>query len=98
MIDKNMNPDNPATRADVRYMPDEYFELKARIHDRLLDLIDLSLIDRLDRENLSAQIRKVVEKILREESFDLPLNMVEREKILPKSWMKYWVTDPLNPC
>ena len=79
-------------------MPDEYFELKARIHDRLLDLIDLSLIDKLDRESLSIQIRKVVEKILREKLFDLPLNMTEREKILPKYWMKYWVTGLLNRC
>jgi hypothetical protein len=33
--------------AGKKYMPDEYFDLKSRIHDRLLDLIDLSIIDKL---------------------------------------------------
>jgi len=53
-----------------KYIPDEYFEFKARIHDRLLDLIDLSIIDTLDRQDLIVQIRQVVENILREESLD----------------------------
>ena len=97
MLDKNKNLDNLASRADVRYMPDEYFELKARIHDRLLDLIDLSLIDKLDRENLNSQIRKVVEKILREESFDLPLNMAEREKIFVEILDEVLGYGPLEP-
>ena len=97
MLDKNMNLDNSANRANVRYMPDEYFELKARIHDRLLDLIDLSLIDKLDRESLSIQIRKVVEKILREESFDLPLNMTEREKIFTEILDEVLGYGPLEP-
>ena len=97
MLDKNMNLDNPASRADVRYMPDEYFELKARIHDRLLDLIDLSLIGKLDRESLSTQMRKVVEKILREESFDLPLNMTEREKIFAEILDEVLGYGPLEP-
>ena len=55
----------PSTR---KYIPDEYFEFKARIHDRLLDLIDLSIIDTLDRQDLIVQIRQVVENILREET------------------------------
>ena len=97
MLDKNMNLNNSANRANVRYMPDEYFELKARIHDRLLDLIDLSLIDKLDRESLSIQIRKVVEKILREESFDLPLNMTEREKIFSEILDEVLGYGPLEP-
>ena len=97
MLDKNMNLNNSANQANVRYMPDEYFELKARIHDRLLDLIDLSLIDKLDRENLSIQIRKVVEKILREESFDLPLNMTEREKIFTEILDEVLGYGPLEP-
>jgi pilus assembly protein CpaF len=78
-------------------MPDEYFELKARIHDRMLDLIDLSLIDKLDRESLSIQIRKVVEKILQEESFDLPLNMTEREKIFTEVLDEVLGYGPLEP-
>jgi pilus assembly protein CpaF len=84
-------------RGGARYMPDEYFELKSRIHDRLLDLIDLTLLDKLDRETLAAQIRKVVERILREESFKLPLNMAEREKIFAELVDEVLGYGPIEP-
>ena len=75
MLDENLNLDRLTGRPSVKYIPDEYFEFKSTIHDRLLNLLDLSLIDKLDRETLNAQIRQVVDKILREESFSLPLNL-----------------------
>ncbi|MDX1285781.1 MAG: ATPase, T2SS/T4P/T4SS family, partial [Draconibacterium sp.] len=84
-------------RAATSYIPEEYFELKARIHDRLLDLIDLTLIDKLDRESLGVQIRKVVEIILREESDRLPLNMTEREKIFSEIMDEVLGYGPLEP-
>ncbi len=80
-----------------KYMPDEYFELKSRIHDRLLDLIDLTLIDKLDRESLTAQIRKVIERILREEQFRLPLNLMEREKVFSDMVDEVLGYGPLEP-
>lgn len=66
---------------DDRSLSQEYFELKSRIHNRLLDMIDLSIIETLEKDVLTAQIRQVVEKILREESSNLPLNLAEREKL-----------------
>jgi pilus assembly protein CpaF len=92
-----MNIKEMADNQSVRYMPDEYFELKARIHDRLLDLIDLSLIEKLDHDTLVIQIRKVVERILREESFNLPMNMVEREKIFSEIIDEVLGYGPLEP-
>ena len=83
--------------AGKKYMPDEYFDLKSRIHDRLLDLIDLSLIDKLDRETLTVQIRKVIERILREDQFKLPLNMMEREKIFSEIVDEVLGYGPLEP-
>src|SRR5512137_2658055 len=83
--------------AGKKYMPDEYFDLKSRIHDRLLDLIDLSLIDKLEREALTVQIRKVIERILREDQFKLPLNMVEREKIFSEIVDEVLGYGPLEP-
>jgi pilus assembly protein CpaF len=67
--------------AEQRALPQEYFELKSRIHNRLLDMIDLSITESLEKDKLRSQIRLVVEKILREESSNLPLNLAEREKI-----------------
>ncbi|MCK4987220.1 MAG: hypothetical protein KAS40_16935, partial [Desulfobacterales bacterium] len=63
MLDENVNLDGLTHRPSVKYIPDEYFEFKSIVHDRLLNLLDLSLIDKLDRETLSAQIRQVVDKI-----------------------------------
>jgi len=80
-----------------KYIPDEYFEFKARIHDRLLDLIDLSMIDTLDRQDLIVQIRQVVENILREETYDLPLNLNEREKIFTEVLDEVLGLGPLEP-
>ena len=97
MLHQKMNIKKLADNQYVRYMPDEYFELKARIHDRLLDLIDLSLIEKLDHDTLVIQIRKVVERILREESFNLPMNMVEREKIVSEIIDEVLGYGPLEP-
>jgi len=89
----NIQQKNP----DAHYMPDEYFEFKAKIHERLLDLIDLSIIDKLDRETLGFKIRLVVEKILKEESYDLPLNLTEREKIFTEIMDEVVGLGPLEP-
>ena len=93
-----MGQDGISNRISARkYPPDEYFDFKAQIHDRLLDLIDLSLLDRLDRETLTMQIRQVVEKILREETFKLPLNLAEREKIFTEIIDEVLGLGPLEP-
>ena len=92
------NRDGVSARASARKNPpEEYFEFKAQIHDRLLDLIDLSLLDKLDRETLGLQIRQVVEKILREETFKLPLNLEEREKIFTEIIDEVLGLGPLEP-
>jgi len=85
------------TRPSVIYMPDEYFEFKAKIHEKLLDIIDLSVIDKLGREALGYKIRSVVEKILHEESDNLPMNLVEREKIFSEILDEVLGLGPLEP-
>jgi pilus assembly protein CpaF len=92
-----MNLDQLSQQASRKYIPDEYFEFKSIIHDRLLNLLDLSLIDKLDRETLNAQIRQVVDKILREESFSLPLNLSEREKFFTEIIDEVLGLGPLEP-
>lgn len=82
---------------NIVYMPDEYFEFKSRIHDRLLDLVDLKLIETMDRETLNSQLRGVVERILQEEDFSLPLNMIEREKIFEEIVDEVLGLGPIEP-
>jgi pilus assembly protein CpaF len=95
--DNILNLNQLSQRASRKYIPDEYFEFKSIIHDRLLNLLDLSLIDKLDRETLNAQIRQVVDKILREESFSLPLNLSEREKFFTEIIDEVLGLGPLEP-
>ncbi len=75
----------------------EYFELKTRIHDRLLDLMDLTVIDSLDQTILRQEIRKLVERILQEEKNVYPLNMRERDKLVSEIQDEVLGLGPLEP-
>jgi pilus assembly protein CpaF len=75
----------------------EYYELKTKIHDRLLDLIDLSLIDSLDLDILRREIRKLVERILQEEKHVIPLNLTEKERLYREIQDEVLGLGPLEP-
>ena len=75
----------------------EYYELKTKIHDRLLDLIDLSLIGSVDEAALRREIRKVVETILPEEGRTVPLNYAEREKLFGEIQDEVLGLGPIEP-
>jgi len=75
----------------------EYYELKTRIHDRLLTLIDLSLIDSLDEAMLRQEIRRLVERILMEEKNSIPLNYNERERLFKEIQYEVMGLGPLEP-
>lgn len=62
------------------FATDEYGELKTRVHDRLLDVVDLSLIDTLEQDQLRKEIRRAIEAILAEDRQTLPLNFEEKEQ------------------
>lgn len=80
-----------------RYKPDEYFEFKSKIHERLLDIVDLSLIESADPEKLDKQIRHLTEKILLEQANVLPLNFKERETIISEIVDEVLGLGPLEP-
>ena len=81
-----------------KFIPDEYFELKTMIHDRLLDIIDLSLIESLDKNILKSQIGAMVEKILREEgTIKVPLNLVEKQRLFTEIQDELLGLGPLEP-
>jgi len=84
-------------KLDRLLITNEYFELKTRVHDRLLSLIDLSLIDTLDEDQLGQEIRKLVERILYEEKNPVPLNYNERETFLREIQDEVLGLGPLEP-
>ena len=53
-------------------------ELKSKVHNRLVDIMDLSLIDSLDQNMLRREIGKAAEIILSEDGFNVPLNAEEK--------------------
>ena len=97
MLEKNLNLNATSHHFPKKQALDEYFEFKSIIHDRLLNILDLSVLDKLDRETVSAQIRHVVENILREETFSLPLNLSEREKFFDEIIDEVLGLGPLEP-
>ena len=92
-----MNLESIPKKIAMNYVPDEYFELKTRIHDRLLDLIDLSAIEKLERDVLKSQIRGLVQRILGEEDFAAPLNSMERERLFTEIQDEVMGLGPLEP-
>jgi pilus assembly protein CpaF len=58
----------------------EYQNLKSRIYSRLLDNIDLSLLESLEQEVLWQEISKLTEEMLKSES--VPLNQREKERLV----------------
>jgi len=93
----------PAQRALLRKtgmrskVPNEYYELKTRIHYRLLDLMDLSLLDTLDPDVLKPQIRRLVEQMLLEDKGRVPLNQNERELFFTEIQDEVFGLGPLEP-
>jgi pilus assembly protein CpaF len=78
-------------------LPDEYFEFKSKIHDRLLDLIDLSKLDRVDPIFLKPELSKVVDRVLKENQDSMPLNATERERLLSEILDEVLGFGPLEP-
>jgi pilus assembly protein CpaF len=94
---KNSGPVPVEGKLEQFLITKEYYELKTRIHDRLLSLIDLSLIDSLDEAMLRQEIRRLVERILIEEKNSIPLNYNERERLFKEIQYEVMGLGPLEP-
>lgn len=86
-----------ADRGDKDILPEEYFDLKSRIHDRMLDLLDLSMLDRVDTDMLKPELRAVVDRILKEDPAAIPLNAQEKAKLLAEIIDEVLGFGPLEP-
>ena len=76
---------------------DHYFDVKTRIHGRLIDMIDLSLLDKLSETEMRVEIAKVAEGLLWEEFQNAPLNMAERKRMLSEIQDEVIGLGPLEP-
>lgn len=78
-------------------LTNEYNELKTSIHERLLSVIDLSLVDSLSKDMLREEIRRIVESILTEEGFNIPLNYDERDALCREVQDEVMGLGPIEP-
>jgi len=96
-VDLQINLEESFPIKSERFMPEEYFELKTKIHNRLLDLIDLSIIGTLEHSVVRAEIRGLIETILSEEKNGIPLNFAERETLFSEILDEVLGLGPLEP-
>ncbi len=73
----------------------EYHELKARVHNKLIELMDLSLLGSLDQPLLLQEIRTLTGKILAGEA--VPLSSSERERLFKEIQDEVLGFGPLEP-
>ena len=59
----------------------DYQELKSRIHQTLLDRLDLDRLAYVKREDAEPEIRQVIVAILARETETTPLSLSERERL-----------------
>ncbi len=76
---------------------EEYYDIKTKVHDRLIDLVDLSVFEKLPKEKLKVEIVQLVEKILREEFSNAPLNSSERRSLIQETRHEVMGLGPLEP-
>ena len=53
-----------------------YQELKDRLHQRVIEMLDLTAVNSMSQEAVTAQLTKLIEQLLQQES--VPLNQWER--------------------
>ena len=99
-LNRNMSKPRPAkatVKAANTEVVDHYFDIKTRIHDRLIDMIDLSLLDSLSEADLRTEIAKVAEGLLWDEFQNAPLNLAERKRMLAEVQDEVIGLGPLEP-
>jgi len=57
-----------------------YHELKGKVHERVIEVLDLSAAAALDEESLKRELGRLIQRILTEEQ--VPLNMREKEQLV----------------
>lgn len=72
-----------------------YEELKTHVHQKLLDRMDLTIMESLPPERLLTEIKNLVERLLVEES--TPINDVERQRIVRDIQNEVLGLGPLEP-
>jgi pilus assembly protein CpaF len=89
-------PPSPAlSSAPLKVERSTMSEIKGRIHRRLLERLNLSNLDKLERDQVVDAIRRVTHDLLQQES--VPLNFEERENLVGQVLDEIFGLGPLEP-
>jgi len=72
-----------------------YQEIKSRIHQKMLDRVDLAVMERLPPDRLMSEIKALVEQLLTEEK--TPINLSERGRLVADIQHEVLGLGPLEP-
>src|ERR671910_1796288 len=70
-------------------------QVKGRVHRKLLERLNLSNLDRLDRQQVADAVRRVVQDLITQES--VPLNFEERDAVVIQVLDEIFGLGPLEP-
>jgi len=88
-------PGTPRTKAAEDSEAHRFALLKGRIHRRLLERLNLSNLEKTDRETVVEAIRRVVHELLTSEK--VPLNFDEREELVGQILDEIFGLGPIEP-
>lgn len=88
-------PTAESQMADIAEPDQDYLDLKVQMHQRLIDEVDLTAIEKMGRGELRIQVGKVIEEFLADES--KALNTSERERIIDDVIDEILGFGPLEP-
>jgi pilus assembly protein CpaF len=95
MPDEQSSSDTPAPSASFTASSKLEKEWKNRIHNKLLKVMDLSLIDNLDPAEARSQIREICQQLIHQET--IPCNQATRNLIIKQIEDEIMGLGPLEP-
>ena len=92
-INSNINDGNK--RRSI--LPEDYFDLKTKIHNRLLEILDLSLLETMEDSLLRPRLGNLIQEIMSQQGFSMPLNLDERQFLISEIQDEVLGLGPLEP-
>src|SRR5262249_36311460 len=76
-----VKPQDPTrSTATMSAFAPAYIDLKVRLHQRMLEVMNLSVIDKMPQEQIKREVGELVKELLSKET--VPLNATERNQIV----------------
>jgi pilus assembly protein CpaF len=87
--------ENVTSTASAEALHQQVIALKVRLHQRLLDAVNLAALDKMSQEEAEAEIGQLVRELLQEEK--APLNAAERSQLASEIVHEVLGLGPLEP-